>query len=173
MRFPRKSAGRPGQPPPAAASVEYFQLGLVRLYQPDPTLQERIPDGPAELAAYCKALAQVGTAYFGRLGQDFGSMGILIAAGIKPGKRTRVWCEQIDGHLPPDVWQAFVDLLEGAGRNVVPIVSGPVACALECLLGAGPSTGFPIGPRIWGDAARSAGKDLEVPDGIFEFVFPD
>jgi hypothetical protein len=106
------------------------------------------PGWAAELAAYCKTLAWVGREYFGRLGQDFGSMGLLIVAGIKPGKRIRLWSEQVDGHLTPDVWQVFVELLEGAGQNVLPTVSGSVACALECLLGAGPLTGFPVGPSI-------------------------
>jgi hypothetical protein len=155
MRFRRKSVEGPPEHPSVAISGDYFQLGLVRLYQPDSILIERLPE-PAQLASYCKTLTWVGTEYFGRLGQDFGSMGILIAVGIKPGQRIRLWCEQVDGDIPPDVWQVFVELLEGAGQDVLPTVSGPVACALECLLGAGPSTGFPIGPNIWAEAARTA-----------------
>ena len=131
------------------------------------------PEWVAELAAYCKALAWVGKEYFGQLGQDFGSMGVLIVVGIKPGKRVRLWCEQVDGDIPPDIWQVFVELLEGAGQNVLPTVLGPVACALECLLGAGPSTGFPMGPSIWREAARSAAETLTIPDALFEVVFPD
>jgi hypothetical protein len=161
MHFRRKSAG------------EYFQLKAVRLYQPESVLQERLAGGVEELAAYCNTLAWVGKEYFGRLGRDFGSMGILIAVGIKPGKRTRLWCEEVDGNITPHTWQVFVQLLEGAGKNVVPTVSDPVACALECLLGLGPSAGFPIGPDVWGQAARSAGRELSVPDDIFEIVFPD
>jgi hypothetical protein len=172
MRFRRKSVEGPPQHPPAATSGDYFQLGQVRLYQPDAILKERLPE-PAKLASYCKTLTWVGTEYFGRLGQDFGSMGILIAVGIKPGQRIRLWCEQVDGDIPPDVWQVFVELLEGAGQNVLPAVSGPVACALECLLGAGPSTGFPLGPSIWAEAARTAGRDFQIPDTLFEVVFPE
>jgi hypothetical protein len=172
MRFRRKSVEGPPQHPPAATSGDYFQLGLVRLYQPDAILKERLPE-PAKLASYCKTLTWVGTEYFGRLGQDFGSMGILIAVGIKPGQRIRLWCEQVDGDIPPDVWQVFVELLEGAGQNALLTVSGPVACALECLLGAGPSTGFPLGPSIWAEAARTAGRDFQIPDTLFEVVFPD
>jgi hypothetical protein len=134
-------------------SGEYFQPGVVRLYQPDRILKKRLPPGgPAEIAAYIKTLDRVSREYFGPLGQDFGSMGILIAVGIKPGKRVRFWCEQIDGDIPAEVWQAFVELLEGAGQEALPTVSGPVAWALEYLLGAGPSTGFPIGPSVWSNA---------------------
>ena len=101
-----------------------------------------------------------------------GSMGVLIVVGKRPGKRTRLWCDQVDGDIPPDVWQVFVELFEGAGQDVLPTVSGPVACALECLLGSGPSADFPIGPNAWHQAARSAGRDLSIPDDLFEVVFP-
>ena len=90
MRFRRKSVEGPSQQPPATISSQYFQLGALRLYQPESILQERLPSGVAELAAYCKALAWVGKEYFGQLGQDFGSMGVLIVVGIKPGKRVRL-----------------------------------------------------------------------------------
>ena len=99
-------------------------------------------------------------------------MGVLIVVGIRPSKRTRLWCDQVDGDIPPDVWQVFVELLQGAGQDVLPTVSGPVACALECLLGSGPSADFPIGPNAWHQAARSAGRDLSIPDDLFEVVFP-
>jgi hypothetical protein len=99
-------------------------------------------------------------------------MGVLIVVGIRPSKRTRLWCDQVDGDIPPDVWQVFVELFEGAGQDVLPTVSGPVACALECLLGSGPSADFPIGPNAWHQAARSAGRDLSIPDDLFEVVFP-
>jgi hypothetical protein len=173
MRFRRNSGQGPPQQPTAATPDEYFRLGALRLYQPDSTLQERFPGGVADLAAYCKTLTWVGTEYFDRLGQEFGSMGILIAVGIKPGKRIRLWCEQVDGDITTDVWQVLVELLEGAGQNVLPVTSGPVACALECLLGAGPSSGFPVVPSIWQEAGRSAAKRLVIPDDLFEIVFPD
>ena len=99
-------------------------------------------------------------------------MGVLIVVGIRPSKRTRLWCDQVDGDIPPDVWQVFVELFEGAGQDVLPTVSGPVACALECLLGSGPSADFPIGPNAWQQAARSARRDLSIPDDLFEVVFP-
>ena len=103
MRFRRKSVEGPSQQPPATISSQYFQLGALRLYQPESILQERLLSGVAELAAYCKAFAWVGKEYFGQPGQDFGSMGVLIVVGIKPGKRVRLWCEQVDGDIQPDI----------------------------------------------------------------------
>jgi hypothetical protein len=66
-----------------------------------------------------------------------------MVVGVKPGRRIKLWCEPVDGHLPSDVWDAFVDLLQGAGEKVWPTVTEPVACALECVLGTGPPEGFP------------------------------
>ena len=70
MRFRRKSVEGSPEHPPAATSGDYFQLGLVRLYQPDSILKERLPE-PAQLASYCKTLTRVGTEYFGRLDERF------------------------------------------------------------------------------------------------------
>jgi hypothetical protein len=71
MRFRRQSVKGSPPHPLAATCGEYFQLGQVRLYQPDSVLQERLPE-PAKLASYCKTLTWVGTEYFGGLGQNFG-----------------------------------------------------------------------------------------------------
>jgi hypothetical protein len=153
-------------------TVAYFRLGGARLYQPDGVLQERLVDGTGRLAAYVKTLAWVGSQYFGGLARDFGSMGVLIGVGVLPGERTRLWCETVDGSLPEDIWRAFVDLLEGAGANVRPQVTGPVAFAIEGLLGAGPTIPFPEIPSSWRDAAMTAAEPLSVPDGLFPLIFP-
>jgi hypothetical protein len=164
-------AGQPDDVSPT--STDYFRLGRIRLYQPDEVLALRLPAGVGELAAYSKTLAWVGREYFGRLRRDLGSLGVLIAVGIKLNRQTRLWCDVVDGEIPNDVWGPFVDLLEGAGDNVRPSVTGPVAFALECLVGAGPSIDFPMGPAAWAHAAAQHGTDLAVPDQLFELVFPD
>ena len=151
----------------------YFRINRIRLYQPDPILESRLTHGVAELAAYMKALKWVGIEYFGGLGRDFGSLGLLVVVGIKPGRRVKFWCEQVGGHLPADVWDVFVELLEGGGEELRPLVTEPVAFAIEFLLGAGPSGDFPVGPTAWLQAATRHDDPLEVPDGTFEIVFPD
>jgi hypothetical protein len=156
-----------------AVRGEYFQHRMIRLYQPEHKLNERTPDGIEEVAAYMQALELAGEQYLSRLGRDFGSMGILVAAGVKPGGRTRVWCDQVGGEIPADVWQELVKALESAGQDIRPSVAGRVAFALEWSLGAGPATGFPMGPSAWVEAARSADRSLSVPDELFDAVFPD
>jgi hypothetical protein len=180
MMFSRRKRPESGSPPAGspdrhrAASVGEVRVGHIRLYQPDPVLATRLPNGVGELAAYINTLKSVANEYFGGLASEFGSLGMLVVVGIKPGRRVKFWCEQVEGDLPPAVWDVFVELLEGAGEDVRPTVTGPVAFAIEFLLGAGPQGGFPIGPAAWQQTAAEAGHgSLAVPDGIFETVFPD
>jgi hypothetical protein len=150
---------------------DYFRLVQAVLLQPDAELAARLVKGAEELSAYLNTLVWVGSQYFGQLGRDFGSLGVLIAIGIRPPNRTKLWCEPVSGDLPKDVWNVFVDLLEGAGENIRPTVIEPVACVLECALGAGPSEEFPV-PSAWRAASRDHGP-LSVPDELFAVVFPE
>jgi hypothetical protein len=157
----------------SGVNAEYVRLALVRLYQTDADLAERIPNGAGELTPYIKTLTWVATEFFGRLDSEHGSLGVLIVVGIKPSKRTKLWCELVGGSFPPDVWEVFVDLVQGAGENVRPTVTKPVAFAMEFVLGAGPSDGFPLGPLEWQQTAAQHHGPLSVPDALFEAVFPD
>ena len=158
-------------PPPP-----YFQLGAARLYQPDAELAERLPAGSAELGAYIKTLVWVCTEFFSYYTQPapaFGSLGLLVAAGLKPGGRARVWVDVVDGTLPADVQDALTDLLNGAGSNVRPQVTAPVAFALEGKLGVGPSIPFPEVPALWQSTAAQSHQALRLPDDLFPHIFPD
>ncbi|MFD7311085.1 hypothetical protein [Promicromonospora sp. NPDC059942] len=163
--------------PVSAATVQppepVFRLGSLRLYQPDDELHLRVPDGVGEIAACAQTLAWTCNEFLGRLGQDPGSMGILIAVGIKRSRQVRLWCEQVGGALPQDVWPVLTELLDGAGTAVRPQVTAPVAFALEGLVGAGPATGFPEFPRAWVDAVAQSAEHVSVPDGLFDLVFAD
>jgi hypothetical protein len=154
-----------------SAERNYFGLVSVRLYQTDSELAGRMPGGTSALAAYIKTLVWVGTEYFGRLGHDFGSLGILVAVGVKPSQCVKQWCEVIAGTIPADVWSTFVNLLSGAGSGVIPVVRAPIAFALETRLGRGPDA-FPQVPRSWSEAAAGHESGLSVPDGLFELIFP-
>ena len=150
-----------------------FRTTAIRLYQTDDVLKERLTAGVSGVAAYCKFLEQTGSEYFRRLRRDFGSLGILIVVGIKPIRKTKLWCDVIDGELPDDVWNSFVGLLEDTGSELRPAVRGPFAFALECALGAGPSIEFPAAPTAWQAPTERHRAPLAVPDELFELVFPD
>ena len=171
--FRRRTPRGPVSAATARPSEPVFRLGSLRLYQADDELQMRLPDGVGEVAAYAQTLAWTCNEFLGRLGQDPGSMGVLIAVGIKPSRQVRLWCEQVGGVLPQDAWPVLTELLDGAGAAVRPQVTAPVAFALEGLVGAGPAPGFPELPRAWVDAVSQADKHVTVPDGLFGLVFAD
>ncbi|MFC7532480.1 hypothetical protein [Actinoplanes sp. GCM10030250] len=153
------------------SSIPYFKMGGVRLYLPDEEFGRRLGGSTAELSAYIQTLARVGEQYFGHLGRDFGSLGVLVAVGIKPERQVKLWCEVVGGQIPDDVWSSFVELLDGAGVNVRPQVSAPVAFAIEAILGNGPAS-FPDAPTAWIAAVQDHDQGVSVPEGIFEIVFP-
>ncbi|WP_427893597.1 hypothetical protein ACQHIV_11760 [Kribbella sp. GL6] len=149
----------------------YFQLGAARLYQPDAVLKERLPAGTGELAAYTKTLVWTCTRYFGYYAQAFGDLGLFLGVGLKAGGRAKVWCDVIDGSLPADVYEVLLELLNGAGTNVRPTTTGPVALALEGRLGAGPRGPFPELPTAWRSVVLN--RPLLIPDDLFPEVFPE
>src|SRR5262249_53366020 len=93
----RESEPPEGEP---GSGASYCRVNHIRLYQPDEILEARLTEGVAELAAYIKTLRSVATEYLGGLGPDFGSMGVLVVAGIKPGRRVKYWCDQVEGNIP-------------------------------------------------------------------------
>lgn len=111
------------------ADPSTFQLAGARLYQPDDELAIRLPNGTAALSGYIQTLAWVCSEYIRLLNQDLGSFGVLIGIGIRPGRNVRLWCEQVGDGLSPDHWAKLVELLDGAGENVWPDVTAPVALA--------------------------------------------
>ncbi|MGZ0146128.1 hypothetical protein ACXJJ3_03580 [Kribbella sp. WER1] len=149
----------------------YFQLGSARLYQPDAVLEERLPSGTAELAAYIKTLTWTCTEYFSDYSGAFGSLGLFLGVGLKPGGQAKVWCDVVDGSLPDDVYAALVELLNGAGTDVRPAATGPVAFALEGHLGNGPRTPFPELPAAW--QSTGINRSVLIPDELFPYVFPE
>ncbi|MFD7023448.1 hypothetical protein [Promicromonospora sukumoe] len=173
MALFRRRTPRTPEAAPAQAPEPVFRLGSLRFYQPEDKLRARVPGGAGEIAAYVQTLAWTCNEFLSRLSQDLGSMGILIVVGVKPSQQVRLWCEQVGGTLPDDVWPVLTELLDGAGAAVRPQVTAPVAFALEGLVGAGPSDGFPEFPRAWVDAVERDGAHVSVPDGLFERVFAD
>ena len=71
------------------------ELHAVRLYLPDEELRHRLGDDAQPLGDYIKALVQVAKDYLERSPQP-DAKGMLIAVGIKPGKRSRAWCEAVE-----------------------------------------------------------------------------
>jgi hypothetical protein len=153
------------------SSAATFRIRQVRLYLSDEEFSRRVGTSTAELAAYLQTLVWVADQYFSGLRRDFGSLGVLIAVGIKPERRIKLWLEVVGGQIPHDVWSPVASLLDGAGVNVWPLVTAPVALAIDVVLGNGPAS-FPDVPTAWSEAARTHGQRVAIPEGIFELLFP-
>jgi hypothetical protein len=178
------AAGLPIKIPPVpggmALEVEYFppfdpsqemafRVEDILIYNKDAQLTERDVDAHA-LSDYVDRLTEAVSSVLARYyGLD--ARGLLIAVGVKPGKRVKIWCEAFEGEMP----DATLAELEAKLESVVPAdpKNGPIAFRL-----AGPICGrtvksHPEFPEAWGRVSALAGKKVRLPDGLFKVIWPD
>ena len=95
----------------------------------------------------------------------------VVAVGVKPGKKARVWCEAVDGDIPPET---LTELDKKLG-DVPPVAvkQGPIAFAVEIKLSGQKPEKFPEMPEAWSEAAKKSKEPLMIPDGLFKVVWPD
>ena len=132
------------EPPKAQKTAELNQL---RLYVPIPKLKERFGNRSAEpLAKYIKALEKRTVEVLSKQKRPE-AKGLLIAVGIKSKKKTRIWCESVEGKCPPKLLR----LLEAelAKVEAVDLERSPAGFALEVNLyyGQKPSK-YPAFPSL-------------------------
>ncbi len=105
-------------------------------------------------------------------GADRGdACGLLIAVGLKPGKKIRIWREAIEGTLP----EATLKKLDETLARVLPIevTGGPVAFVLKGPLWDRKVKIYPDLPAAWSDLKDAAGKPLATLEEIFRVIWPD
>jgi hypothetical protein len=154
----------------ADATPQGFKSGSVVLYQPDAPLSARL-SSDAELASYIKRLEAACTAFFA---SENAPEQLDVVVGLKPAKKVRVWFVSSRRSSQDKSLRALRTKLEAIPPCEVH--SGPVAFALCCTIaGASPRKDKepyqPPMPKEWRDA--TAGKDVLVPDGIFERIWRD
>jgi hypothetical protein len=84
---------------PAVDETKGIELKQLRLYVPGLELPKRVGADVMPLVQYIKAL-QKATAQCLASEKLAKAKGLLIAVGIKPGKKARVWCESVEGEIP-------------------------------------------------------------------------
>lgn len=93
-----------------------------------------------------------------------------VFVGVKPGGRMKMWAVGIEEPLEP----AAATLIEQrAGTAKAPTVTAPIALAFSYSRKAKPVAGAGPLPLVWKNAAKSAGRTLMIPDGMFSVVWPD
>jgi hypothetical protein len=98
--------------------------------------------------------------------------GLLIAVGIKPDKKARVWCQSVDGEVPDKVLRKLAKEL--AKVETIEVKKGAVAFGMEVTVRGHKVKKFPEFPTAWLEAARRSGTRLLVPpDDLFKEIWPD
>lgn len=156
--------------PIEAARKNGAELNSVRLYLPDNELRRRLGDDVTPLANYIQALVQATKEHFAKSPEPQ-AKGLLIAVGVKLGKRSRAWCEPVEGKMPATDLSELETALEKVPS--INVKEGPIAFAIEIRLGAAEVKQFPVFPTAWSDASKSPSKPLMIPDDLFKVIWPD
>lgn len=132
-------------------------------------MSERVGGDVQPLADYMKKLESE-TAQFWQKQKPPEAKGVLIAVGIKPGKKSHVWCEAVDGQIDPSTIQALETQLTAI--ETIDVSNGPIALALEYHL-SNDLPKFPMAPNSWQEAAKTQKEPMMIPDGLFKVIWPD
>ncbi len=147
-----------------------FELNQLRLYVPNPDLPKRIGEDVEPLASYIKSLDEPIQRWLEK--EKPQAKGLLIAVGIKAGKKSRVWCQAVEGDIPA----AALERLEKELGKVatIDLKKEPVAFGLEVILGGQKVEKFPEFPALWLDALKqSKVKVIVPPDELFKLIWAE
>lgn len=140
------------------------------LYLPDNLMVERMGNDVQPLVKYIKAVEKEIDRFW--LTQPVpNAKGVLVAVGIKPGKKARAWCEAVEGTIPPGTLRNFEQSLSRVAT--IDVQKGPIAFALNVELNGKQPTKFPFVPKVWMDTAKNPKARGIVPDGPFKVLWAD
>ena len=153
-----------------AQGGEVTKVDTVRLYLPDTELDRRLGGDIESLARYIKALEKETAAFWSKSTQPT-AKGMLIVVGIKPGKKSRVWCEAVEGEISADILR---NLEKQLGAVSPPEVKeAPIAFAINTHFRGRKVKEFPVFPKVWVDAAKASVRELTIPDDLFKIIWPN
>jgi tetratricopeptide (TPR) repeat protein len=146
-----------------------FEHNQLRLYVPIPDLSKRLGEDVEPLANYVKSLDEPLQRWLEKEKPE--AKGLLIAIGIKAGKKSRAWCESVEGDIPADALRR----LEKELGKVPPVeLKNPFAFAMEVAIRGQTVKKFPEYPAVWLEALeKSKGKVIIPPDELFKVIWPD
>jgi hypothetical protein len=157
--------------PDPVAESKVVQLNQLRLYVPNAELVKRIGADVNPLVNYIKAIEKATAKSLE--GEELPkAKGLLIAVGIKPGKKVRVWCQNVEGEIPAQVLQKLEKEL--AKVETITVTNGAMAFGMEVKVRGSEVGMFPEFPAVWMEAARKSEKTrLVPPDDLFKLIWPD
>ena len=154
----------------SADDVQFVEINQVRLYQPDAVLKDRVGDDSAPLARYMSGLATT-LALSLKKPDHSAPKGLLVVVGVKPGKKSKVWCDAVEGEIPADELAQLEKKL--AADPPIAVKDGPIAFAIEFRLWHEKPEKFPEAPKAWTAAMKKSERTISVPDGLFKVIWPD
>jgi tetratricopeptide (TPR) repeat protein len=147
-----------------------FALTQLRLYVPIPDLPKRVGEDIEPLANYVKAFDEPIQRWMEK--EKPKANGLLIAVGIKSGKKSRMWCQAVEGDIPAAALQRLEQELGKVAT--IDLKKEPVAFGLEVVIGGRKVETFPEFPTEWIDAVKKAKiKVIVPPDELFKHIWPD
>jgi tetratricopeptide (TPR) repeat protein len=164
----------PANPPSATSPddpADIAKLTGTTLYVPTPDLEARFGTNPEPLANYMSALKKRTNAIIAQA-EPAAAKGLLVAVGIKEGRRAKVWCQAVEGKIPTPLLRT----LERELAEVEPpaLKQGPAGFGLKFALNGNTPSAFPECPDRWTDAAQSSrSKKIIPPDDLFKIIWPD
>jgi tetratricopeptide (TPR) repeat protein len=162
----------PEQPDAPAQDVSKIaKVKQVRLYVAPEEVPNRVGKDVEPLGRYIKALEKATAAYVKKAPKPE-AKGILIAVAIKAGKKSRVWCEDVDGEAPTEFLRGLEKEL--AKVEAIALVKAPMAFALEVEIWGREPDAFPEFPEVWKEAAKKTkSKLLMPPDEVLQLLWPN
>lgn len=142
---------------------------FVGMVQPQAELEARLGDAAA-LKAFVETFTAATRSALAGAGKG-DACGLLVAVGLKPGKRIRIWREAIEGTLPEETLKKLDEAL--ARVPPVEVTGGPVAFVLKGPLWDRKVKAYPDLPSAWSGLKDAAGDPITTLDGIFRIAWPD
>jgi tetratricopeptide (TPR) repeat protein len=162
--------------PEAPAKVEYSNTKVVdvkaiRFYVPIDSVSTIVGDDPEPFGEYIKTLQRTAA----RLLENeklSKAKGLLVAVIVKPGKKARVWCQNVEGEIPAEILQKLEKELAKVGT--ISVKHSALAFGLEMSVRQQGVAKFPEFPTVWLEAAKQSKiKVLIPPDELFKVIWPD
>jgi len=150
-------------PEPVGNSM--LEVNRIRLYLPDDVFGPRVGNDAQGLADYARALQARADLFWSEHDAE-DVQGFFVAIAVKPSGESRMWCDAIEGTIDENMLREFEQDL--ASVTPVKVQHGPIAFAMEFYF-KGSEIMFPVFPSAW----VNAGESLEIPDGLFEKIWPD
>lgn len=147
-----------------------FEHNQLRLYVPIPELPKRVGEDVEPLANYIKALDEPIQKWLEK--EKPQAKGLLIAIGIKAGKKSRAWCQSVEGDIPAEVLSRLETELGKV--PTIDLKNRPMAFGMEIKLRGQKVEKFPEFPTTWIEASKkSKGMLVVPPDELFKVIWPD